>query len=122
MASGDHVRLLVGNANQLWSRISSLNELFHFKTKLKNLGLVNQVTACTTLRDKIGQISSKVAYNVPVFVTVPRYNRLGPYLFLYCLICAVLSLSVRFDHIKVKVPGKRESGQKWSRIIQCEPL
>jgi len=50
----------------------SLNVLVHFKAKLNNLGLVYQVTECTKLCDKIGQISSKVAYNGPVFVTVTR--------------------------------------------------
>jgi len=83
MASTGPVWPVVGNASQLWSRISSLNELDHFKAQLSDLGLVYKITACTTLWDKIGQISSKVAYNDPVFVTMPRYNRLGPCLPLY---------------------------------------
>jgi len=78
--------------------------------------------ACTALFDKIGQISSKVAYNGPVFVTVSRYDRLGLYLSLHYLFWAVLALSVRFDHITVKVPGKREIGQKWFIIIQYDLL
>jgi len=43
MASTGPVRLVVGNASQLWSRISSLNELVHFKSELMDLGLVYQV-------------------------------------------------------------------------------
>jgi len=90
--------------------------------RIEGLGIVYQVITCTALWDKIGQINSKVAYKGPVFVTVPRYNRLGPYLSLQYHFWAVLSLSVRFDHIKVKVPGKRESALKWTTIIQYEPL
>jgi len=33
--------------------------------------------------DMFDQIGSKVAYNGPVFVTVPIYDRLGPYLSLH---------------------------------------
>jgi len=62
--------------------------------------------------DKIGQISSKVAYNVPVFVTMSIYDRLGLYMSLHYLFWAVVERSVMFDHIKVKVPGERESGHK----------
>jgi len=122
VASTGPVRLVVDNASQLWSGISSLNELVHFKAELRDIGLVYQVIPCTTLWDKIAQISSKVAYNAPVFVTVPRYNRLGQYLYLFYHFWAVLSLSVMFDLIMIKVPGKRESGQQWSIIIQYEPL
>jgi len=75
----------VGNGVQLWSGIASLNQLVHFKAELRDLGLVYQVIACTALKYKIGQISSKVAYNCPVSVTVPRYDRIGPYLSLYNL-------------------------------------
>jgi len=60
----------------------------------------------------------KVTYNGPVFVIVSRYDRLGPYLLLYFLLSAILALSVKFHHFTIKVPGKRESGQKWSIIIQ----
>jgi len=60
----------------------------------------------------------KVAYNGPVFVIVSRYDRFGSYLSLYYLFRAILALSVRLFHIKFKGPGKRESGQKWSKIIQ----
>jgi len=121
MASTAPVWPVVGNGVKLWSRKSSLNEIVHFKAQLKNLSLVYQVTACTSLWDKIGQISSKVAYNDPIIGTVPRYNRLEPHMPHY-LFCAVLALCVRFDHIKFEVQGKRESGQKWSIIIQYEPL
>jgi len=51
-----------------------LNELVHFKAELRDLGLVYQVIACTALWDKIGQSSSKVAYDGPVYVTVSRYD------------------------------------------------
>jgi len=43
MASTGSVRLDVGNASQLWSGISSLNELVHPKLELRDLGLVYQV-------------------------------------------------------------------------------
>jgi len=66
---------------------------------------------CKALWDKIDRIWSNVAYNGPVFVIVSRYDRLGAYVTLYYLFWAALALSVRFDHIKVKVQGKRESGQ-----------
>jgi len=112
------VWLVIGNGGQLWSRISSLYELVHFKSELRDLGLVYQVIACTALWAKIGQNCSKVAYNSTTVLTVPRYGRLGPYLSMHYPFWAVLSLSVRFDHIKIKAPGKRESGQKWSIIIQ----
>jgi len=49
MASTGPVRLVVGNGSQLWSRISSLIELVHFKAELSDLGLVYQVIACTGL-------------------------------------------------------------------------
>jgi len=118
MASTGPVWPVVGNGRQLLSRISSLNELVHFKAELSDLGLVFQVIACTAHWDKIGQIISKVAYNGPVFVTVPRYNRLVPYLSLYYHFWAILALYVKFDHISIKVPGKRESGQQWFIVIQ----
>jgi len=41
-----------------------------------------------------------------------REDRLGSYLSLHYLFRAVLALSFRFYHIKVKVPGKRESARK----------
>jgi len=77
---------------------------------------------CKALWDKIGQISSKVAYNGAVFVTESRYDRLGPYLSLHYLYWAVLALSVMFDYITIQEPRKRESVQKSSIIIQYEPL
>jgi len=70
----------------------SLNDLVHFKAKLNDLGLVYQDTACMTLCDKIGQISSKVAYNGRVFVRVSRYDMLGPCLSLYYHFLAILPL------------------------------
>jgi len=117
MAFNRPVWSLVGNGGQLWSRISSLNELDYFKAELRNLGLIYLVMECRVLWEKIGQIWSKVAYNVPTIVIVPRYDRLGAYLSLHYLFWAILALSVRFDYIIVKVPGERESGQKWSIII-----
>jgi len=122
MASNGPVLPLVGNSGLLLSRISSLNESVHFKAELRNLGLVYKVTACTALWGKIGQISSKVAYKCPVFVTVSRYDRLRPYLSLHNHCWAVLGLSVMFDHISVKETLKRECDQKWSIIQQYEPL
>jgi len=122
MAFTDPVWPVVGNGGQLWSRISSCSELDHFKSELRDLGLVYQVMECMALWDRIGQISSKVAYNGPVFVIVSRYDKLGLCLYLYYLLWAVLPLSVMFDHITFKEPRKRESGQKWSIIIQYEPL
>jgi len=80
MSSTGAVWPAVGNGGQLWSRISSLIESVQFMAELRDIGLVYQVIACTALWDEIGQISSKVAYNGWVFVTVSRYDRLGPYL------------------------------------------
>jgi len=86
--------------------------LVQVKAELRDLGLVYQAMACTALWDKIDQISSKEAYNVPVFDKMSRYDRLGPYMSLHYLFWAVLARSVMFEHFKVKVPGERESGQK----------
>jgi len=122
MASCGPVWPVVGIGGQQCSRVSSFKELVHFKTELRVLGIVYQVMECTALWDKIGQIWCNVAYNNPVFVIVSRYYRLGPYLSLYYLFWTVLALSVRFDHIMIKVPVKREDGQKWSITIQNEPL
>jgi len=112
MASIGPVWPVVGNARQLLSGISSLNELVHLKSELRDLGLVYRVMECKARWDQIVRILSNVAYKGPVFVIAPRYDRLGSYLSLCYLFRAFLALSVRFDHIKVKVPGKRESGQK----------
>jgi len=120
MASTGPAWPVVGNGGQLLSRISSLNESVHFKAELRDLGHVYQIIACTALWNKIDQIRTKVAYNSPEFVTVPRYDRLGPYLYLHYLFLAVLSLSVRLEHNKIKVTRKRESGQKRSIIIQYD--
>jgi len=95
-----------------------LRELAHFKVELWYLGVVYQVIACTAISDKIGQISSKVAYNDSAFVAVSRYDRLGPYMSLHYLFPAVLALSVMFDHITIKEPHKHDSDQKWSIVIQ----
>jgi len=122
MASSGPVWPVAGNGGHLWSKISSLNGLVHFKAELRDLGLVYQVIAWTALWDKIGQISFKVSYNGPVFVTVSRYDRLVPYLSLHYLFWAVLALYVMFVHCKFKVPGKLDIGHKWSVIIQYEPL
>jgi len=107
---------VVSNGGQLWSRISSLHELVHFKAELRDLGLVYKVIACTALWDKICQVCSKVAYSGPVFVIVSRYDRLGSYLSLYYLFRAILALSVRSDHIKIKVPGRAKVARNgpWS--------
>jgi len=118
MSSTGPVCPVVGNGVQLCSRISSLNELVHIKAEWRDLGLIYEVTACTALCDKIGQIRCKVAYNGPVFVTVSRYDRLGLYLSLHYFFRAVLELSVMFDHITIKEPRKREGDQKWSIILQ----
>jgi len=122
MASIGPVWPVVGNGGQLWSWISSLNALVRFKSELRDLGLVYQVIACTAVWDKFGQISSKVAYIGPVFGTVSRYDRLGPYLSLHNLFWDVLWFSVMYDHISIKETLKRESGQKWSIIKQYELL
>jgi len=122
MASSGPMWPVVDNGGQQWSRIKSLNELVHFKWELRDLGLVYQVKECKAPWDKIGRIWSNVSYNGPVFVILPRYDRLAPHLSLYYLFSEVLALSVRFDDIKIKVAGKRESGQKWSIIIQYEPF
>jgi len=66
---------------------------------------------CNALWNKIGRIWSGVVYNGPVFVSVSRSDSLGPYVSLYYLFCAVLALSVRFDHIKIKVPGSAKVGR-----------
>jgi len=87
-----------------------------------NLGLVYQIIVCKALWDEFGRIWSNVAYNGPVFDILSKYDRLGPYLSLYYPFWAVLALSVRFDHFKIKVPGKREGGQEWSIILQYELL
>jgi len=49
MASTGPVWPNVGNGGQIWSRISSLNELVHVKAELRDLGLVYQVIASTAL-------------------------------------------------------------------------
>jgi len=108
----------VGIGGQQWSRISSLNELVHFKAKLRDLGLLYQVMECKALLDKFGQVSSKVEYKGTVFVTVARYDRLGPYLSLHYIFWAVLALSVMFHHITNKEQRKRESVQECFIIIQ----
>jgi len=118
MASTCPVWPVVGNCGPLWSRISSLNELVHFKAELRDFGLVYQVTACTALWDKMGQIICKVAYNGPVFATVSRYDRLVWYLTLHYLFWALLALYVMFDRITINEPRKRECDQKWTIIIQ----
>jgi len=79
--------------------------------ELRDLSLIYQVIACTALWDRIGQILSKVAYNGLVCVIVSTYDKFGPYLSLYYLFWAILALYVKFDHITIKVPRKRESGQ-----------
>jgi len=56
MASTGPVLPVVGNGGQLLPRISSLNELVHFKVELMDLGLVYQVMECKALLDKIGRI------------------------------------------------------------------
>jgi len=89
-----------------------------FQGRIENLRHVYQFRACMALWDKIGQIWSKVAYSSPVFVIVSKYDRLGPYLCLNYLFRAILTLSVRIHYIAIKVPGKRESGQKWSIMTQ----
>jgi len=75
----------VGNGGQLWWRISSLNELVHVKSELRDLGLVYQAMECKALWDKIGRIWSNVTYSGPVFVIVSRYVRLGSYMSLHYL-------------------------------------
>jgi len=108
----------VGIGGQQWSRISSLKKLVHCKLELRDHVLEYQVMECKALWDMIGRIWSNLAYNGPVFVIVSRYDRLVIYLSLHYLFPPVLSLSVGLDHITIKAPGKRESGQKWSIIIQ----
>jgi len=122
MASTGPVLPVAGNGCQLLSRISSLIEVVHFKAELRDLGLVYQVILCTAVWDKFGLISSKVAYNGPIFVTVPRYDRLGLYLSLHIHFSAVMWLSDMFDHISIKAKHKRESGQKRSIMKQYQPL
>jgi len=122
MTSTGPVWLVVGNGGQLWSTISSLGEEGHFMAELRDLGLVYQVIACTAVWDMFGLMSSKVAYNSTVFITVSRYDRLGPYLPLHNHFWAVLGLYVMFDHISIKETLKRDSGQKRSIIKQYEPL
>jgi len=88
------------------------------QVKIEDLGLVYQVMECKALWPKICRIWSIVAYSGPVFVIVSRYDRLGPYISLYYPFWTALALSVRFEHIKIKVPGKQESRLKWPIIIQ----
>jgi len=122
MASTGPVWPVVGNGGQLLSIISSLNELVLCKAELRDHGVVYQFIACTAVWDMFGLISSKVAYNGTVFVTVSRDDRLGRYLSLHNHFLAVLGLSVMHDHISIKETLKRESGKKWSIIKQYEPL
>jgi len=49
MAFTGAVLPVVGNGGQLLPRISSLNELVHFKVELRDLGLVYQVIPCTAV-------------------------------------------------------------------------
>jgi len=108
---------VVGNGGQLWWRISSLSKLVHVKSELRDLGPVYHVMECKALFHKIGRTWSNVAYNDPVFLIVSRYDGLGPYVSMYYIFWAVSSRSLRFDHIKIRVTGKREGGRKWSIII-----
>jgi len=98
--------------NIKYERVSPL------QLRIEGLGLVYQVMECKALWDKSGRIWSSVAYSGPVFVILSTYDRLGPYFSLYYPSWAILALSVKSDHIKIKVPGKRESSQKWPIIIQ----
>jgi len=45
MVSNGPIRLVVVNSDQLWSKISSINELVHIKSELRNFGQVYQVTS-----------------------------------------------------------------------------
>jgi len=104
---------LVDNGGQLWSRISSLQELDHFKAELRDHGLLYQVIACTALRDKIGQIWSKKAYNGPVFVIVSSYIRLGH-------ICACIIFLEQFWHFLsglIILRWKCQVARKWPEIV-----
>jgi len=112
----------IGNSGQPCSRITSLQGLVQYMSELRDLALVYHVMSCKAFWDKIGQIWSNVAYNGPVFVIVSRYDILGPCLSLYYHFCVLLALYVKFDHITIKVPGKREGGLKWTISIQYEPL
>jgi len=49
MTSTGPVLPVVGNYGQLLSRISSLDEIVHFKAELSDLGLVYQVITCTAV-------------------------------------------------------------------------
>jgi len=92
------------------------------QVRMRDLGLLYQVTAYTALWDEIGQIWSKVAHNCPVFVIVSRYDRLGSYLSLYHPFWAILALPVRFDHIKIKVPCKRERPERIHNYTKCRVI
>jgi len=106
---------------QWWSTIVSnikFERVSPLQVKIEDLGLVYQVMECKALWVKIVRIWGNVAYRGPVFVIVSIYDRLGPYFSLYYPFWAVLAHSVRYDHVKIKVPSKRESSQKWPIIIQ----
>jgi len=60
------------NGDQVSSRISSRNELVqHSRIGTARLGIPFYATS---LWDKLGQIWSKMAYNVPISAVVLRYN------------------------------------------------
>jgi len=105
IASTGPVWPVVGNGGQLCSRISSLNELVHFTTELRDLGLVYQVMECNALWDKIGGIWSGDAYNCHIFVTESIYDRLVLCSSLYYHFWAILALYVMSGYNKIKVPG-----------------
>jgi len=106
------------NGDHVWSSMLSMNDLVLIEAEVRNLGLIYQIMADMARWGKIKQIWPKVAYNGAIFIIVFRYDRLGPYLSLYYLFCAILALSFRFDPIAFKVPDNRECGQRWSIMIQ----
>jgi len=115
-------------------RISSLKELVHIKSELRDHGTVYQVMECKSLLDKIGRIWSNVAYNGPVFVIVLRCDRLGSYLPCITFLeqfwhipsgfiilrskCHVARKRPEMVHNHTKCPDIARGNQLWSHLTQ----
>jgi len=111
LVNGDYV------TSRIWSIITIKynydikynNNLNHIEAELRILGLRFQVMAGMSLWSKIEQIWPNVAYNGPTDVLLSTYDKFWPYLCLYHQFWPILAVSIRFDHIAIKVLDKCEN-------------